>query len=392
MAGIRQSLKNFILKGNTVLCGGPMSVNCIDALIESSVDFRVPLVITASRRQVEAGTIPGGGYVFDTEGFVRYVRKVCLEKKAGSVYVARDHGGPWQGNYEIDRKLPLAESISVAKISFEQDIACGFDLIHIDPSVPIQGEKLELDKILFRIFDLYQYCCDTAKKYRKDIEFEIGTEEQTEDTGSVENLEYVVKNINSFCRRRNIKTPFFFVGQTGSRVMEDTNVGMSGRLDSRNFSLWYKNIKQMAGICRRYNAFIKEHNADYLRMESLVLRPYSGIGGANVAPEFAVTETAGLLYFLEIFGFRRQKEEFIESAVASDKWRKWVKGDGSDISYEKKTLLCGHYVYNLPSVKDIKMRLQKKMEGYGLNLNECLKRFIKTKISRYIISFTRNNK
>ena len=53
-----------------------MSVNCVDASIEIADKNNIPLMLIASRRQVDAECF-GGGYVnnWSTEKFSNYVRK-----------------------------------------------------------------------------------------------------------------------------------------------------------------------------------------------------------------------------------------------------------------------------------------------------------------------------
>ena len=139
-------IKNFIKnKKATLLCSGPMSKNCIDASIELSKQFNIPQILIASRRQIDS-KIFGGGYVenFTTEKFAQYVKN----QNAPKVFLARDHGGPWQSIVEKDNNLNLLDSMNSSKKSFESDILAGFDYLHLDPSIPIQGENLTTDKIL----------------------------------------------------------------------------------------------------------------------------------------------------------------------------------------------------------------------------------------------------
>ena len=59
----RYKLENFIKKKKCTLLGvGPMSKNCIDASIELSSDYDIPLFLIASRRQIDSEEF-GGGYV-----------------------------------------------------------------------------------------------------------------------------------------------------------------------------------------------------------------------------------------------------------------------------------------------------------------------------------------
>jgi len=60
---IKRRLKNFLINKNSTLLGvGPMSVNCVDASIEIADKNNIPLMLIASRRQVDAECF-GGGYV-----------------------------------------------------------------------------------------------------------------------------------------------------------------------------------------------------------------------------------------------------------------------------------------------------------------------------------------
>ena len=78
-----KKLEDFISKKECTLLGvGPMSKNCVDAAIELANDFDVPLMIIASRRQIEASEL-GGGYVnnWSTDVYSKYVGKNCKKKK-----------------------------------------------------------------------------------------------------------------------------------------------------------------------------------------------------------------------------------------------------------------------------------------------------------------------
>ena len=56
-------LKNILNeKKSTLLCVGPMSVNCVHATAEIANENNIPLMMIASRRQVDCQDL-GGGYV-----------------------------------------------------------------------------------------------------------------------------------------------------------------------------------------------------------------------------------------------------------------------------------------------------------------------------------------
>ena len=96
---IQKRIEDFLNKSpSTLLCVGPMSVNCVDAAIELSNQFDTPLMLIASRRQIDSELF-GGGYVnnWSTKQFSDYVIKRDKRKK---ILLARDHGGPWQNELE----------------------------------------------------------------------------------------------------------------------------------------------------------------------------------------------------------------------------------------------------------------------------------------------------
>jgi len=154
--GLPRVIERFVTNRRVTLLGvGPMSVNCVDAAIELACDYAVPIMLIASRRQVDCAEL-GGGYVnnWTTEEFAGYV--AARDRKRMTV-LARDHGGPWQNPVEIRRGLPLAEAMESAKRSYAADIRAGFRILHIDTSVDIHGRP-SAEEVLRRVFELYEFC------------------------------------------------------------------------------------------------------------------------------------------------------------------------------------------------------------------------------------------
>ena len=210
-------------KKSTLLGVGPMSVNCVDAAIELANENNIPLMMIASRRQVDSKDM-GGGYVnnWTTEEFSKYVNS---NDSNSLIILSRDHGGPYQNNIEYEKKLNLEEAMRSAKKSFEIDIINNFKIIHIDPSVDPLG-NLNVEIILDRLKELYAFCIETSKIHNKDIQIEVGTEEQSGGTNTLDELEYSLKEIKNFCEKNNFKKPLFVVVQTGTKVMETRNIGI----------------------------------------------------------------------------------------------------------------------------------------------------------------------
>jgi len=377
---IKEFIKN---KKATLLCSGPMSKNCVDASIELSKEFNIPQILIASRRQIDSKDF-GGGYVenWTTEEFANYIKK----QNASKVFIARDHGGPYQSNLEKEQNMNEQDAMQSAKKSFETDILAGFDFLHLDPSIPIQNEDLTVDKILDRLFELYGYTYEFTKKHNKTIQFELGTEEQDGYGQDLEKFEYFLNKTMQFCEKNDISKPTFVVSQTGTKVMETKNIGIFKDSIDKQSDLSLEHLKKTIEICNKYDLMLKEHNTDYLSNEALSLRPILGIHASNVAPEFGVVETKGLLYLLNTFGYKEEFDLFIQTAIESKKWVKWMLPNSNATEIDK-AIICGHYIFANEDIKDMKQKVSKELLNKNIVLDDYLKNLVRQSMMRYIINF-----
>ena len=376
----------------TLLGVGAVSKNCVDVAIEVANSHKLPLMIIASRRQIDSDDF-GGGYVnrWSTEEFAQYVR---TKDKGGMISLVRDHGGPWQNLKEWGSSpqdsLNLADAMESAKKSYLSDIKAGFDFLHIDPSEDPSGPP-SADDVLERVLELYGFCCEHASSLGKKVFFEIGTEEQGEHFQDLEQFEETLNKITQFCDKNKFQKPSFIVAQTGTKVKEMQNTGEFTQIfENATFDSTPKNqIVDILKICQRYGVFLKEHNADYLSDHLLQWHPRLGIHAANVAPEFAVAETCAFLKILEAHALHTLKEEFIQLAVRSKKWEKWMLSD-SKAKDEEKALIAGHYIYSTPEFGSIYARASEQLNQQNVDLNRALKQAVEQSIQRYIRCFQLN--
>lgn len=382
---IHQRLQSFLQKRHCTLLGvGPMSINCVDATIELANEHEVPILMIASRRQIDSEEF-GGGYVnnWTTEDFARYVTD---RDKKGKILLARDHGGPWQSTKEKDAQLGLRRAMDSAKSSYRADIAAGFQVLHIDPSVDIHGQP-DVDEVLDRVFDLYEFCWTQAQQSKQEIIFEVGTEEQSGSTNSQEELDYTLNAIKKFCTQNKLPQPTFVVIQCGTRVMEMRNVGsFDSPVRVANEIPAEIQLPKMIEICNHHGIFMKEHNTDYLSDEGLQWHPRLGIHAANVAPEFGVAETKALVNVLESNGLSNHAERFLKISYDSNKWDKWML-ENTRATDRDRSLIAGHYVFSMPEVKELKIEAGKELERKGIHLEEYLKQQVKQSILRYLRNF-----
>ncbi len=382
---IKEKILNYVNNRQVTLLGvGPMSLICVDSVIELCNQYKIPIMLIASRRQIDSSKF-GGGYVnnWSTEKFAEYVMN---GDKFGNIYLARDHGGPWQSDIERDRNLGLRLAMESAKNSYKADIDSGFQILHLDPSIDIHG-PIKLDESLDRLFELYEFCYNYAKQKGKEIIFEIGTEEQSGTTNTQEELEYTLSKTYEFCDKNQFSRPTFVVVQTGTRVKELRNVGsLDTPFRVKNEVPPEIQIPQMVNICNKFGIFMKEHNADYLSNEVLSWHPRLGIHAANVAPEFGVQETLGLLEVLEDNDLHNYAEEFMQISYNSKKWKKWVISN-NEVSFRTKSIISGHYIFSKPEFVEMKRKVVKILEKKDICLDLLLKEKIKISILRYLRNF-----
>lgn len=378
------NLNEYLSKYSCTLLGvGPMSINCVDAAIELSNKHLAPIMLIASRRQVDSEQF-NGGYVnnWTTAEFAKYVKD---KDKQGNVILARDHGGPWQNNEEKKKNMNLQSAMQSAKDSYKADIDAGFHILHLDPSIDIH-ENPSQDQLLERLFELYDYCWSYAQKIGKNVIFEVGTEEQSGSTNTQEELDYTLSAIKDFCNKNKFPLPTFVVIQTGTRVMETRNVGS---FDSplRVFDEVPVEIQvpMMIEICKKHNIMMKEHNTDYLSDVALSWHPRLGIHAANVAPEFGVVETKAFLEIMEDNHLNTQAKRFLELAYNSKKWDKWMLPNTTATDRDR-SIIAGHYIFSTPEFLELKKEVLYDLKK-KINLDTYLREKVKQSIFRYLKGF-----
>ena len=383
MIGLKQRLEQRnALRPSTLLGLGPMSRSCVDAAIDAANQYDVPVMLIASRRQVDAAAL-GGGYVegWTTEGFAEYVRN---RDTGGKVLLCRDHGGPWQGTGD---PMDPAEAMARAKLSYKADIEAGFSVIHIDPSIDPQLGRPPFELVLDRMFELYRYCWDLARAQGRDIVFEVGTEEQTDVATAAAEAGRTLAELSAFCKSEGAPMPLFVVLQIGTKVVEDRNIGcfpipfrVGGDLPAEI------QIPMAVDLLARHGVFLKVHNSDYLNDEALSWMPRLGIQAANIAPEFGILESRKWLALLQENGLQDLAQRFVELADASGKWKKWL-APGSHAGPLERATLAGHYIFNSTEFRALKADADIRLRARGIDIDKILHDTHLKAIERYFRLF-----
>jgi tagatose-1,6-bisphosphate aldolase non-catalytic subunit AgaZ/GatZ len=376
-----EKIQKLISRRITLLGAGPMSKFSVDAIIELSNFYDLPIAMIPSRRQIECKEL-GGGYVenWSTEEFAKYVR---LNDKSGNVLLSRDHCGPWQSEQlnKDGSHNTLKDEMDLVKISIEADVRSGFDLIHLDPSLGFK-HGLNKDEVREIVYELISFC-EAIKT--SEILYEIGTEEQV--YSSAEDVESELNIILRDLKIKKLPTPIFYVQQTGTKVIERRNVGnFDNPLDSKGYLPASFNLPRVTRLCELNGVWLKEHNADYMSNEALQWHPRFGIHAANVAPEFGYIETQTIINLANLTSSEDLVKIMVEKVNSLSKWKKWMLED-SDSSQFEKMLIAGHYHFSENWHIEWRSELRGRLKKIDIDLDQYVYFEVKKSINRYLECF-----
>jgi tagatose-1,6-bisphosphate aldolase non-catalytic subunit AgaZ/GatZ len=376
-----EKIQKLISRRITLLGAGPMSKFSIDAIIELSNFYNLPIAMIPSRRQIECREL-GGGYVenWSTEEFAEYVRS---NDKGGNVLLSRDHCGPWQleqlnkdGSHNT-----LEDEMELVKISIEADVKSGFDLIHLDPSLGFK-HGLNKDQVREIVYELISFC---EKIKTSEILYEIGTEEQVHS--SSEDVESELKVILGDLESKALPAPIFYVQQTGTKVVERRNVGnFDNPLDSKGYLPDSFNLPRVIKLCEVNGVWLKEHNADYMSDKALRWHPRFGIHAANVAPEFGYIETQTIINLANMTSSDDLVKIMIDKVNSLGKWKKWMLENSGSNEFEKM-LISGHYHFSENWHIEWRSELRARLKKIDVDLDKHVYFEIKKSINRYLECF-----
>ncbi len=334
------------------ICIGVVSEAAVKAALRVAYRRRSPVMLIASRRQVERDSV-GGGYVagWSPERFVRTIRAVDPD---GLAIICRDHGGPFQ--HPAEAQMNVEQAMKSASESFAADIDAGFDVLHIDTSAGRNGEAAPQEAI-DRFVELADCVAGHANRRKRPIAVEMGGEFQDEWISKPGDVRALLRTLST--RIRNTATPYpvFVVTQTGTLVDGLENKGLLNVSDEQSRSRSMK-LRELQAIVREFDASIKAHNCDYLQRHAWHALGEAGIS-TNVAPEYATAGTKVLLDLLAATGMTKERETFIDNVVDSGMWKRWTRSDSSD---EYKALCAGHYLHD-PETADLRARVSRRLQG-----------------------------
>ena len=284
---------------------GPMSKEIITILAEHTQKNNYPLMIIASRNQVDYDS----GYVCTSQELVDQVAPYRSEY----LLVCRDHCGPYFS--DLDQGLSIEDAMIRCKKTIAADVAAGFDLIHIDVS------RINADQFYYAK-ELIEYVLSLSPS----MKLEFGSENNTglDINDSAERIADQLEFLKPY--KNNV---IFFVSQTGS-LTKDNQIGKFDIESNRQL----KETIHAAGF------LFKEHNADYFTEEDIKLRIQAGVDSLNIAPQLGKLQTESLKEIAPPALWQK----FSDYVYAQNYWQRWVAPGETNQDIAVK--VSGHYCFN----------------------------------------------
>lgn len=377
----------------TIFAACPNSITVIKAALRSAKRCNSPVKFAATLNQVD---IDGGYTGLNQQEFVKTIREQArIIHFTGPVIVAVDHGGPWLKDIHRTEKWPLEKTMSWVKKSFEAAVDAGYDLIHVDPTIDINlnhGEVIDIDVVVDRTVELIEH----TEKYRiakglKKISFEVGTEEVHGGLADMAVFNHFLEQLKKRLEEKKLSDvwPCFIVGKVGT----DLHTTLFDPLVA----------KELAKAAARFGSYIKGHYSDFV--ENPEKYPESGMGAANIGPEFTEMEYDGLLELAEIEQslFNDQlvpktsdiKKVIWKTVIDSDRWKKWLTENENDVDFYANSLprqewivkTCARYIWENPEVLAARNKMFKNIENHGIDAEEVLISHIEKAMDRYFHKF-----
>ena len=318
---------------------GPMSREIVDIIADYTVERQQPLMLIASRNQIDANS----GYVMKTAELTA----ALSGKDRTYLQVCRDHCGPYFNDSERDLHPQAAVDSCQANIAVDLDN--GFDLIHVDTSRINNG------------YDVADRIIKFTQDINPNVKFEFGTEENIGVAAGIERYRADVEFAKNYANME------FVVAQTGSLCFEDRQ---SGTFDAAA-------VSQLVSIATEAGVRLKEHNADYLTTEQILLRHTTGVHAMNIAPQLGVVQTMLLRRLCHQFQIASWTD-FLHVALASKKWSKWTTSQNPD----QWLIVGGHYSFATDEYKRLIDEINQHVDFHAL-----LKTDIERVLDTYVNAF-----
>ena len=380
-------------KPMTLLAVCPNSPAVIKAAFRAAKRNNAPIMFAATLNQVDND----GGYTGMTQkDFVRVMRVEAKRNNFTGPYIAAiDHGGPWLKDIQTLEMWPYEKAMDAVKKSYEAALLAGYELIHVDPTVDRflpKGEIIKIEVVAARTIELITH----IENFRKErglprIAYEVGTEEVHGGLADMSVFNKFLDLLKAGLEKNGCADawPCFVVGKVGTDL----------------HTTFFDPVvaKQLTSTVAKYGSFIKGHYTD--DVENPEEYPLSGMGAANVGPEFTVAEFNALeeleavenkLYDEGNVAMHSNMIAILKKLVIdSGRWKKWVHGDESPDDFESITpdrqrwlMQTGaRYIWQKPEAVAARQTLYSNLRLNGIDAEGIVLSTIERAIDKYYVAY-----
>ena len=377
----------------TLFAACPNSLSVIKASFRAAKRNNAPIYFATTLNQVDCD----GGYTGMTQSeFTKILRREAeAVHYTGPYIVAIDHGGPWLKDKQTQERWDTERAMEGVKKSYEAALLAGYDLIHVDPTVDIflpKGEIIDIHVVAKRTVELIHH----AETFRKahniaPISYEVGTEEVHGGLADPTTFDTFLHDLKEGLAAVGLGDvwPCFIVGKVGT--------------DLHTTTFDPEVAKDLTAKVRPYGSYIKGHYTDDVSNPEAY--PLSGMGAANVGPEFTMNEYDALAELEEeetkqyeagrIPQRSRITAVLWQKVYESGRWKKWLHGDevGKDlgeISKERQLWLVKtgcRYIWQTPEALVARQQLYDNLQYVGINAEEVVLMRIEHNMDKYYRAF-----
>jgi len=393
---ILQSFKNISRRERrnfTLFAACPNSEAVLKAALLAAKRTNAPIKFAATLNQVD---LDGGYTKWNQERFVQRAFEFAQELGyEGPVIIALDHGGPYLKDLHRIQNWPFERAMAAVKESLSACLLAGYDLLHIDATVDPAFEgraSVPMEIVVDRTVELIEHVeCLRAERQLPPVSYEVGTEEVGGGLTEPEDFRRFLELLKERLLKHNLGDvwPCFIVGRVGTDLNTTTfssNIAMK--------------LTEIAGT---YGSVIKGHYTDYVA--NLEAYPTSGVGGANVGPEFSDAEYSGLMNLVEmeeklasegkVTNLSNLDHILKNAVVTSCRWEKWRRGDErgrsfDELSSKRQSWLIRtgcRYIWTEDGVVEARMKLCQNLLRNGVEAEKVVVEKIVGVMMKYFRAF-----
>lgn len=376
----------------TLLAACPNSAAVLEAAVLVAARNHMPMLFAATLNQVDRD----GGYTgWTPAAFVAEINR-CRDKYncVSPLHPCLDHGGPWLKDSHTRDGLTLDQTMAEVRASLTACLEAGYSLLHIDPTVDRtlpSDAPVPIDLVVERTVDLMRHAeSERLRLGLGEVAYEVGTEEVHGGLVDMDNFKQFLGGLRSGLEREGLLNawPAFVVGKVGT--------------DLHTSYFDPESARRLYEIVSPWGSLIKGHYSDWV--ENPEAYPQTGMGGANVGPEFTAAEYLALGELEQrVADFLRGSGRIaprmlaaLEDAVyRSGRWRKWLQPgeeavEFANLAAERRAWLVqtgSRYIWTDPAVVAERAELYRIAGEVLADPNAFVVARIAHSMERYVTAF-----